>query len=97
MPGLCEFCGGTGQRTWWTGRDASHKKECEYCKCYSEGAPCPYAEWHGPEEVVVVGETMWGSFLDERDGKVKNMSRSTERRIRYADWDARCRICYPRM
>lgn len=62
-----------------------------------ESKTCPYAHWHGPEGKVIVGETSVGQFKDEKDGKVKNMSRSTDRTIRYGDWEFRCRVCYPRI
>jgi len=53
---------------------------------------CPWAHFHGPDEQVVVGETVISR--DPKDGKLKE--HRTEKIIRYADWEWRCRICYPR-
>lgn len=60
-----------------------------------EPGQCPWREWHGPEEKVVVGETVLGQFKDD-NGKIRQQERRTEKIIRYADWEWRCRICYPR-
>lgn len=91
----CTICQGTGKETRWTSRDESIKLPCPYCKCFSEGAPCPYASMHGPHEPVVIGATVRGQ---ERglDGKVRTADKVSDKIIRYANWEFRCRICYPR-
>jgi len=91
----CTFCGGTGERLHWIKKDESFKRPCPYCKCFSEGAPCPYADSHGPEQPVIIGTTVRGQEKGP-DGKLRTMDKSSDRIIRYADWEFRCVVCYPR-
>ena len=87
----CPYCRGTGKRDHWISKDEAIKRPCPYCKCFSDGAPCPYAESHGPDEQVILGRTVKG-----RDEKGRSVDKIDDSVIRYADWEFRCRLCYPR-
>lgn len=91
---VCSFCTGTGKRTvWWLerGEYKSRLEKCEYCDCFTKGAPCPYAKWHGPDEVVHISES---KMAHRADGRMETKRKDWI--IRYADDPFRCRVCYPR-
>lgn len=55
---------------------------------------CKAAQYHSdPNELVTVGETVVGKFTDD-EGRPQP-SRRTEKKVKYKDWESRCRICYP--
>jgi len=85
MTDLCPVCKvHQGSGLW----DHMEKCRLEWAAKHPE---CPWSWSHGPDEPVVIGKTTVG-----RDEGGRPVTKNEEKIIRYADWEHRCPVCYPR-
>jgi len=86
MPdGICPVCLiPQGSGLW------DHMEKCRL-KWAAAHPECPWSWSHRPDDPVVISKTTIG-----RDENGKSQSKSETKTVRYADWEYRCQVCYPR-